>query len=219
MLFTKELVVFILVVAFCVLNVNSRSRKGPALDIWYKNRAKEFHEAWAKEDGVITLESGLQYKIIQKSATASSNHPAAGDVVALRFQVFVPDEDAPYRHMIGNNVYVDESTKELKGMTTNFKMANLLEGWRRGVELMTEGDHWELYLPYQMAYGSLGRPDTRPAVPVFSPLIVNVWLDKINPPEPVPDEGKEESMGTPAASSTKPSQKNVDTEEEEHVEL
>jgi len=56
-------------------------------------------------------------------------------------------------------------------------------GWRRGVELMQEGDHWELYVPYYMAYDRIGRVDTRPAIPVFSPLIINVWLDKINPTE------------------------------------
>jgi len=193
--------------------VNSKPRKGIALDIWYKNRAKEFHNAWAKEEGVMTLESGLQYKVIEKNEGTNLAHPGAGDTVALRFQVFVPDEDAPYRHMIGNNVYFDEKTKELKGFATPFKMANLLEGWRRGVELMVEGDHWELYVPYEMAYGGVGRTDTRPVVPVFSPLIVNVWLDKINPPEPdkVPEDGKEQSSPPSTLSKGK---KNVNEEEE-----
>jgi len=170
----------------CALLVASKPRKSPALDIWYKNRATAFHEAWGKQEGVVTLENGLQYKVLEKSPQAETGaHPVDKDTVLLRYQVFVPDEAAPYRHLIGANVFFDKEKQVLKGKGTPFKMTQLLEGWRRGLELMTEGDVWEMYVPHQMAYGGLGRSDTRPAVPVFSPVIVTAWLDKINP---IPEE-------------------------------
>lgn len=84
---------------------------------------------------------------------------------------------------------------------------------------MTEGDHWELYIPFEMAYGSLGRGDTRPAIPVFSPLIINVWLDKINPPsaDATPEEGKSDETKPAEAKTEAGSSK--DKEEEVHEEL
>jgi len=203
--------VAVLLIALCAMLVSARPRKSPALDVWYQNRAKTFHEGWAKKEGVVTLESGLQYKVIERSPIADTGaHPTDTDTMLLRYQVFVPDEDYPERHLIGANVFYDREKKELKGKGTVMKMPQLLDGWRRGVKMMTEGDVWELYIPYHMAYGGLGRSDTRPAVPVFSPIIVTCWLDKINPPT---EQKAEDGSGDPTFSKSAGQQ--ADHEEEQ----
>jgi len=206
----------VLALSALLVLVTAKPRKSPALDIWYKNRAKKFHEAWGKQEGVVTLENGLQYKVLEKSPNADAGaRPKDGDTVLLRYQVFVPDEDAPYRHLIGANVFFDKEKKELKGAGNVMKMTQLLDGWRRALQMMTEGDVWEVYVPHEMAYGGLGRTDTRPAVPVFSPIIVTVWLDKINPPPPAEKPAEGDKVDPAFASPTGKSQEEDDEEKKE----
>lgn len=64
----------VLVFALAVL-ASARRLKAPALDKYYINRANEFHKQWAKEEGVVTLESGLQYKVLEKSQNTNPVHP------------------------------------------------------------------------------------------------------------------------------------------------
>jgi len=206
-------VLLLVAIALCCAIVDAKPRKSPALDIWYKNRAKTFHEAWGKQEGVVTLENGLQYKVLEKGAGLNPQHPVDTDELLMRYQVFIPDDEPPYRHLIGANVFYNRETKDLRGNGTVMKFSQLFDGWRRGAVLMTEGEVWELYIPSSMAYGGLGRSDTRPAIPIFSPLIVTMWLDKINPPPAAkPDEG---AAADPLSKPTGASQQDDEEEEQE----
>jgi len=172
-----RLVLVLVVVAALALLACAHTRlKAPAKEIWYINRAKAFHEKWGNETGVVTLPSGLQYKVLRLGG--NTTHPLMPhDKVEVRFQIFLPDEETPYRRLIGNNMY--EKDGHVIGIPGIFGLRDMLPGWRMGLELMSEGDRFELYVPHNFAYGRYGRTSTRPAIPVFSPLIIDTILDRI----------------------------------------
>ena len=117
----------------------------------------EFLAANAKKEGVVTLASGLQYKII----TAGTGPKAVdGDQVTTHYT----------GKFIDGKVF-DSSVS--RGEPATFGVNQVIKGWTEALKLMPEGSKWELYIPYDLAYGAQGRP---PQIPQYSMLIIKYIL-------------------------------------------
>lgn len=102
---------------------------------------KKFLEENAKKDGVVTLESGLQYKVI-KSGDGPSPKPE--DTVTTH-----------YRGTLIDGREFDSSYK--RGQPASFPVKGVIKGWTQALLQMKVGDKWELYVPSELAYGAQQR--------------------------------------------------------------
>jgi len=139
-----------------------------------KNKAegKTFLEANAKKDGVVTTDSGLQYKVITEG---SGDTPSAESVVEVDYE----------GKLIDGTVFDSSYTN---GQPVQFPVNGVIKGWTEALQLMKEGAKWELYIPSDLAYGPGG------AGGVIGPnatLIFTVELHKANVKAEDGDKGAE----------------------------
>merc|ERR1711934_429443 len=113
------------------------------------------------KEGVITLPSGLQYKVLKKGSGA--HHPT---------------KDSPcechYEGTLIDGTEFDSSYK--RGEPTTFAPNQGIKGWTEAMQLMVEGDKWEMYIPSDLAYGESGSP---PKIPGGSALVFRMEIIKI----------------------------------------
>merc|ERR1711998_771524 len=113
------------------------------------------------KEGVTTLDSGLQIKWLRKGSGA--HHPT---------------KDSPcechYEGMLIDGTEFDSSYK--RGSPTTFAPNQVIKGWTEAMQLMVEGDKWEMYIPSDLAYGESGSP---PKIPGGSALIFRMEIIKI----------------------------------------
>ena len=95
----------------------------------------------AKKEGVVTLESGLQYKVIEEGS---------GEIPTEKSKVTVH-----YRGKLLNGEEFDSSYKRGQPYTT--PVTNVIKGWTEALQLMPVGSKWELYVPSNLAYGNSPR--------------------------------------------------------------
>lgn len=88
--------------------------------------------------GVVTLPSGLQYKIITEGKGAK---PGKEDTVTVE-----------YTGRLINGTVFDSTEKS--GKPATFKVSQVIPGWTEALQLMPAGSTWELYIPAELAYGS-----------------------------------------------------------------
>lgn len=110
---------------------------------------------------VITLENGLQYKIIVAGKGAK---PAANDMVTVN-----------YSGKLIDGTEFDSSYK--RGVPAVFPVNGVIAGWTQALQLMPAGSVWELYIPAKLAYGERGAP---PTIGPNQTLIFKVELLSIN---------------------------------------
>jgi FKBP-type peptidyl-prolyl cis-trans isomerase len=137
-----------------------------------KNKAEgeAFLAENAKKPGVITLPSGLQYRIITEGSGASPT----------RVQDSVK---AHYRGTLLDGTEFDSSLK--RGEPATFALNGVIKGWTEALQLMKEGSKWELYIPSDLAYGPNGRGQH---IGPNATLVFEVELIEVIPapkPEPV----------------------------------
>jgi FKBP-type peptidyl-prolyl cis-trans isomerase FklB len=94
----------------------------------------------AKKEGVISLPSGLQYKILKKG---DGKVPAAEDTVSCN-----------YRGALLDGTVFDSSYPT--GKPALFKAGGVIPGWQEALKLMPVGSKWQLFIPPQLAYGQRG---------------------------------------------------------------
>jgi FKBP-type peptidyl-prolyl cis-trans isomerase FklB len=116
-------------------------------------------ENGAKE-GVKTLPSGLQYRVIQEGAGPS---PKGTDTVTVN-----------YRGSLIDGTEFDSSYR--RGQPADLPVEGLIPGWTEALQLMTTGSKWEIFIPPQLAYGERGAS---PVIPANSVLIFEVELVSI----------------------------------------
>jgi len=116
------------------------------------------------KDDVVTLPSGLQYKVLTQG---TGPKPAATDMVVCQ-----------YRGTLLDGTEFDSSYK--RGQPATFQLNRVIKGWTEALQLMPVGSKWQLFIPPDLAYGDRGAPGS-PIGPNAT-LIFEVELMKIQTP-------------------------------------
>ncbi|MBB3048559.1 FKBP-type peptidyl-prolyl cis-trans isomerase [Litorivivens lipolytica] len=111
----------------------------------------------AEQEGVVVLDSGLQYKVVEAGDGAT---PTADDVVEVH-----------YRGTLIDGTEFDSSYA--RGESITFPVGGVIAGWTEALQLMPVGSKWELYIPSDLAYGPGG---TQGAIGPNQALIFEVEL-------------------------------------------
>jgi FKBP-type peptidyl-prolyl cis-trans isomerase len=112
-----------------------------------------------KKEGVKTLPSGLEYKVI---TAGKGKSPKDTDTVTVH-----------YKGTLMDGTEFDSSYK--RGEPASFPVNGVIKGWTEALQLMKEGSKWQLFIPANLAYGESGRP----GIPPNAVLIFDVELIKI----------------------------------------
>ena len=104
-----------------------------------------------KED-VVTLASGLQYKVLKKGAGV--HHPTADSSCSCHY----------HGTLIDGTVF--DSSYD-RGSPTDFAPNQVIKGWTEAMQLMVEGDQWEMTIPSDLAYGDGGAGSSIPGKAVL----------------------------------------------------
>src|SRR5712671_1969802 len=105
-----------------------------------KKQGMAFLEANKAKDGVVTLPSGLQYKILQEG---TGPKPAPTDSVVCN-----------YRGTLLDSTEFDSSYK--RGQPATFPVTGVIKGWTEALQLMPVGSKWQLFIPSPLAYAQQG---------------------------------------------------------------
>jgi len=122
----------------------------------------EFLANNSEKDGVVTLASGLQYMVLESGPEGGAS-PAATDSVL-----------AHYHGTLIDGTVFDSSVD--RGEPAQFGLSQVISGWTEGLQLMSVGDKWRLFIPAAMAYG---EASPTPAIPPNSALIFDVEILEI----------------------------------------
>lgn len=124
-----------------------------------KNRrdGEQFLDENKKESGVVTLPSGLQYKVI---TDGNGSKPKANQTVVTN-----------YVGTLVNGHEFDSSFK--RGQPAEFPVTGVIAGWTEALQLMKVGSKWKLFIPANLAYGDQGASET---IPPGSTLIFEIEL-------------------------------------------
>ena len=126
---------------------------------------EKFLAANAKKPGVKVLPSGLQYKVIK---AGQGEVPNATDEVELIYE----------GRLIDGTVF-DATSKHGGAKTDKFRAGNLIKGWTEALTTMPVGSKWQIYIPYELAYGERQAGQ----IPPYSTLIFDLELVSIVKPE------------------------------------
>jgi FKBP-type peptidyl-prolyl cis-trans isomerase FklB len=136
-----------------------------------KKDGAAFLAANATKPGVVTLPSGLQYKVL---TPGTGPKPAATDSVVCN-----------YRGTLLDNTEFDSSYK--RGQPATFPVSGVIKGWTEALQLMPVGSKWQLFIPSDLAYGERAQGPIGPN----ATLVFEVELMSIHP--------KAEPAATPGA--------------------
>jgi FKBP-type peptidyl-prolyl cis-trans isomerase len=124
-----------------------------------KKDGEAFLAANKTKDGVVTLPSGLQYKIL---TAGTGPKPTASDTVT-----------ANYRGTLMNGTEFDASSKH--GGAQTFPVTGVIKGWTEALQQMPVGSKWELFIPSELAYGPNGKGPIEPnSMLIFEVELVSI---------------------------------------------
>ena len=126
-----------------------------------KQKGEAFLAENAKRQGVKTTASGLQYEVLEATL---GQKPKATDTVKVHYEGTLIDGtvfDSSYR----------------RGEPISFALNQVIKGWTEGLQLMSVGSKYKLFIPYQLAYGEQGAGGS---IPPYAALIFTVELLGIN---------------------------------------
>ena len=140
----------------------SEAKEAKTEKLYGENRraGEQFLAENSKKEGVTTTESGLQYKVIVEG---KGEKPQATDRVKVNYE----------GRLVDGTVF-DSSAKH-GDKPLEFKANQVIKGWTEALTLMPVGSKWELYIPYDLAYGERDSGKIKP----FSALIFTVELVEI----------------------------------------
>ena len=127
-----------------------------------KSAGAAFLAANKNKEGVVTLPSGLQYKVLTQG---TGPKPTASDTVKCN-----------YRGTLVDGTEFDSSYKG--GEPISFPVGGVIKGWTEALQLMPVGSKWQLFIPPDLAYGEKGAGAD---IPPNSTLIFEVELISIEP--------------------------------------
>ncbi len=125
-----------------------------------RDAGRKFLEENAKKEGVITLPSGLQYKVLVKG---DGPVPTSDDKVQVNYEGRLVD-----------GTMFDASAKH-GDKPMEFRPGQVIKGWQEALTMMPVGSTWQLFIPYELAYGDRDTGTIKP----FSALIFDVQLVSI----------------------------------------
>ncbi|WP_395048540.1 FKBP-type peptidyl-prolyl cis-trans isomerase [Flavobacterium sp.] len=114
---------------------------------------KKFLEENAKKEGIISLESGLQYEILE---VGYGEIPTINDAVKVIYEGSLLNKD------------VFDSTKDSGSI--DLQVAQTILGWQEALQMMPVGSRWKLYIPHHLAYGEFG------AQPMIQPNATLIFI-------------------------------------------
>jgi FKBP-type peptidyl-prolyl cis-trans isomerase FklB len=125
-----------------------------------KKEGDAFLAANKAKAGVVTLPSGLQYKVLSEG---KGKAPNAADTVTVQ-----------YRGTLIDGTEFDSSYK--RGQPATFPVGGVIKGWTEALQLMKEGSKWQLFIPSNLAYGENGAGGTigPNAVLIFEVELVSI---------------------------------------------
>ena len=114
----------------------------------------------AKKEGVVTTNSGLQYKVLKEG---NGKQPTAKDTVMCHYEGFLID-----------GTVFDSSVQ--RGEPATFPLQQVIAGWTEGLQLMQEGAKYRFFIPYRLGYGEGGAGAS---IPPYAALIFDVELIQV----------------------------------------
>ncbi|TWU29340.1 FKBP-type peptidyl-prolyl cis-trans isomerase [Bythopirellula polymerisocia] len=130
----------------------SQARAGAMID-----QNKKFLEENKKTEGIVTLPSGLQYKVLKSGAGAT---PTKDDTVRTHYE----------GKLVDGTVF--DSSYE-RNEPAEFPVTGVIAGWTEALQLMKVGDKWQLFIPSDLAYGEAGAGGV---IPPHATLIFDIEL-------------------------------------------
>ena len=124
-------------------------------------QARQFMDQNKAQAGVITLASGLQYKVIAEGTGPS---PSLNDRVRVHYHGTLPDGT------------IFDSSRD-RNEPAVFGVTEVIRAWTEALQIMKVGSRWMLYVPPELGYGERGSNNIGPN----EPLIFDVELLEINP--------------------------------------
>jgi FKBP-type peptidyl-prolyl cis-trans isomerase FklB len=138
-----------------------------------KKEGAAFLAANKSKDGVVTLPSGLQYKILTQG---TGPKPTASDSVVCN-----------YRGTLINGTEFDSSYK--RGEPASFPVNGVIKGWTEALQLMPVGSKWQLFIPSDLAYGERSpAPEIGPdSTLTFEVELLSIQNKSADQTPPAPD--------------------------------
>jgi FKBP-type peptidyl-prolyl cis-trans isomerase FklB len=143
--------------AFQQVMAAEEAREMQAVAGKHKEEGTRFLAENKKQQGVVTLPSGLQYRVLKQGNGPS---PKATDTVTTH-----------YAGKLLDGTEFDSSIK--RGQPASFPVNRVIKGWVEALQLMKVGDKWQLFIPPDLAYGENG---SGPSIPPNSTLVFEVEL-------------------------------------------
>lgn len=137
----KQEVIMAAMQAFQKAQMEKQMAERQAAENGNKAASEKFLAENAAKEGVVTTESGLQYKVITKGS--ETKKPGATDQVTVH-----------YRGTLINGEEFDSSYS--RNQPATFGVGNVIPGWTEALQLMSPGDKFELYIPSELGYGTGG---------------------------------------------------------------
>ena len=125
-----------------------------------KEAGEQYLAANAKNEGVVTLPSGLQYTVLSEG---NGKKPKATDQVVCHYEGFLVD-----------GTVFDSSYQ--RGEPATFALNQVITGWTEGLQLMQEGAKYRFFIPWRLGYGESGAGTL---IPPYSALIFDVELKEV----------------------------------------
>ena len=126
----------------------------------YKTANEAFLEAKSKEEGIVALDNGVLYRVLEEGH--GTKKPTPRSIVYVHYT----------GRLIDGTVFDSTEGDSLPAL---FMVGDLIMGWQIALTRMKEGDKWEVYIPAKWGYGSIRMDD----IPANSTLIFTMELVKI----------------------------------------
>ena len=122
-----------------IFQQQQNSRRNTAAETG-QSRGEAFQVEYSQRQGVVVTASGLQYRVIE---TGEGRSPGPADTVVV--------------HYVGQLIDGTEfDSSRGRGTPATFSLGGIIPGWQEALQLMREGDIWEVVIPSELAYGAQG---------------------------------------------------------------
>ncbi|MBE0402886.1 FKBP-type peptidyl-prolyl cis-trans isomerase [Halomonas sp. 86] len=129
------------IMAFQERSLEAREQEAAEIGQANLEEGEEFLAENAEREGVEVTDSGLQYEVLESGDGAT---PGPEDTVEVN-----------YEGMLLDGTIFDSSFE--RGESVSFQVNQVIEGWQEGLQMMSVGDSWMLYIPADLAYGENGQ--------------------------------------------------------------